>query len=439
MAGRKGQLLSLDLFDGHLNNHNFTVAAESGAGKSFLLNALLFSNYAGGAKVRIIDIGYSYKKLTSIVGGRFLDVGDTKTPTVINPFDGGKPMDREDLDISVDVAASVLQLMVTSATKSSLADEEVNLLKMASRYVYQSSRNLDGIDAVREFLADYKGHANETDKVFAEVLDRQAKVLAFNLTPFGSAGEYGRYFNGPSTLNIATDDWVVLELEELKGQPQLFAVIVMQVLNLVTQDLYLSDRSGQRFILFEEAAAFLKESLGGDMTKIFASVVEAGFRRARKYRGSMGVVLQSVLDIESFGDVGTVIWENSATKFLLQGRSYSKASAEKVIPYQGFALEVLNSVKNNKPKYSEVFIDSTLGIGVGRLIVDPHGYYMFSSDGRDVARYNRLVDAGAAPAEAIDALARGLEADLLAALADRDLERPADPVFHEPAMSHAAE
>ena len=47
---------------------------------------------------------------------------------------------------------------------------------------------------------------------------------------------------------------------------------------------------------------------------------------------------------------------------------------------------------------------------------------MFSSDGRDVARYNRLIEAGAEPAEAIDALARGYEGELIARLTERRAE-----------------
>jgi conjugal transfer ATP-binding protein TraC len=416
MTGRKGQLLGFDLFDRRLNNHNFLVAAESGAGKSFFLNATLSANYARGAKIRIIDIGGSYLKTTELFGGRFIDVGDERNRVTLNPFDAGKIGDKEDITISMEMAATVLQLMVTSASEVALVDDEVNLLRSATKHVFSTRQNERGIDAAVEFLKNFKEQAEGEDQPFAELLGDKALTLAWNLRPFSSSGDYGRYFNGPSTVHIADDDWVVLELEAMKNVPQLFAVMVMQVLNLVTQDLYLSDRSSQRFILFEEAAAFLKDTMGGPMTKLFASVIEAGFRRARKYSGSMGVVLQSVLDIESFDDVGPVIWENAATKFLLQGKSYEKAAQRKVIPYEGFTLELLKSVRNNRPKYSEVFIDSDIGQGVARLAVDPHSYWMYTSDGKDMARYNRLLKAGAGNAEAIHALASGQEQALYARL-----------------------
>lgn len=416
MVGRKGQLLGFDLFDRRLNNHNFLVAAESGAGKSFFLNATLSANYARGAKIRIIDIGGSYLKTTQLFQGRFIDVGDEREQVTLNPFDIGKIGDKDDHVVSMEMAATVLQLMVTSASNEALHDDEVNLLRTATRHVFGSKLNERGIDAAVAYLENFKTQAEGEEKPYAELLGDKALTLAWNLKPFSSQGDYGRYFNGPSTVRIADDDWVVLELEAMKNVPQLFAVMVMQVLNLVTQDLYLSDRSAQRFILFEEAAAFLKETMGGHMTKLFASVIEAGFRRARKYSGSMGVVLQSVQDIDSFGDVGAVLWENAATKFLLQGKSYEKAAQKKIIPYEGFTLELLKSVRNNRPKYSEVFIDSDIGQGVARLAVDPHSYWMYTSDGRDMGRYNRLIKAGANNADAIYALSMGEDEELFSQL-----------------------
>src|SRR3546814_10863040 len=65
-TGRKGQLVTLDLFDPRINNYNFIVSAESGAGKSFLLNNLCQQYFACGALIRIIDIGGSYRKLCTL-------------------------------------------------------------------------------------------------------------------------------------------------------------------------------------------------------------------------------------------------------------------------------------------------------------------------------------------------------------------------------------
>lgn len=412
MFGRKGQIITVDLFDGRINNHNFLVSAESGAGKSFLLNYLVYQYYAQNCKVRIIDIGYSYEKMCSLMGGRFLDLGaDSKL--CINPFDF-KAVDTEEHDLGIQTASDALALMCSSASGQDLDEESLNLLRMASRWVVDSGRGAAGVDAAREFLATFPSELELKEDWDFDFLSDKAKRLAFNLQPFCSEGEYGRYFNGKSTFDISNDDFVVLELERLRQFPQLFSVIVLQIMNAVTQDLYLGDREIPTFILFEEAAAFLKDNLAGGRAQNFKSVIEAGYRRARKYGGSFGVVIQSVMDLETFGDVGDAIWDNAATKFLLQGETYSKAAAKNVIDHEGFTLDLLKSVSNNKPNYSEVFVDSPFGIGVGRIVVDPHTYWMNTSAPDEVARYNKLLTLGLTPAQAIDALVSGADQSLLA-------------------------
>ena len=410
-VGRKGQIVSFDLFDPRMNNHNFLVAAEPGAGKSFLLNNLTYQYYAANAANRIIDIGYSYEKNCRLLGGRFIDVGDEQI--VLNPFDveGG---DREDQDLATQTAADVLALMATSAAGKSLDEADINLLKSAARWVFQDGRLKQGVDAAREYLATYPEHAPKVEESATNILKDRAHMLAFNLQSFCTEGEYGRFFNGPSTLNIRSDDFVVLELERLRNYKQLFSVVVMQVLNAVTQDLYLSERDRPRFILFDEAAAFLKQSLAGGLTTSFASVIEAGYRRARKYRGSFGAVIQSIMDIESFGDVGRVLVDNSATRIFGQSQAYQAAAEKRIIPYDGFALKLLQSVHNNKPKYSEMFFDTPFGCGVARLVVDPHSYWINTSAPEDVAAFNRLVQIGLTPAQAIDALVEGRAEAILA-------------------------
>ncbi|MEO0880934.1 MAG: TraC family protein, partial [Pseudomonadota bacterium] len=121
--GRKGQIAGFDLFDRRLNNHNFVVSAESGAGKSFLLNNLCYQYYAGGAAIRIVDIGYSYEKNCKLLGGRFIDIGGEQI--VLNPFDAAI-VDNEEREIAIQASADVLALMATSGAGAKLNETELN-------------------------------------------------------------------------------------------------------------------------------------------------------------------------------------------------------------------------------------------------------------------------------------------------------------------------
>ncbi|MCP5400519.1 MAG: TraC family protein [Sphingomonas sp.] len=408
-TGRKGQLITLDLFDPRINNYNFIVSAESGAGKSFLLNNLCQQYYAQGALIRIIDIGGSYRKLCTLCSGRYIDVGEERL--VLNPFDMGFALDGEDKQSAISMAVAIVAEMANAATRKGVSTSEWNLLKSAVQWTIDEGHAEEGIDAVRAWLGAYPEFAmSDLDRV--EHLVPVARELAFNLRDFASEGAYGHFFNGPSTFDIAQDEFVVLELERLKAMPDLFNVIVMVVVNAVTQELYLSARDRPRFVLCDEAAQFMTKTEGQDLSRL-AEAFGQGYRRARKYQGSFGIVLQSMNDLLLFGGTGQVILENAATRFLLQGSTYDKAVENKILDYSGFVLELLKSVRNSKPHYSEVFIDSPLGLGIARLVVDPFSYWINTSAPQEVAAFEAKLRAGCSPLEAVCELAGVDAVDIL--------------------------
>ena len=400
-TGRKGQLVTLDLFDPRINNYNFIVSAESGAGKSFLLNNLCQQYFAQGALIRIIDIGGSYRKLCTLCSGRYIDVGEERL--VLNPFDMGFALDGEDKQSAISMAVAIVAEMANAATRKGVSTSEWNLLKSAVQWTIDEGHAEEGIDSVRAWLGAYPEFAaSDLDRV--EHLVPTARELAFNLRDFGSEGAYGHFFNGPSTFDISRDEFVVLELERLKAMPDLFNVVVMVVVNAVTQELYLSARDRPRFVLCDEAAQFMTRTEGQDLSRL-AEAFGQGYRRARKYQGSFGVVLQSMNDLLLFGGTGQVILENAATRFLLQGSTYGQAIANKILDYSPFVLELLKSVRNSKPHYSEVFIDSPLGLGIARLVVDPFSYWINTSAPDEVAAFEALIRGGMSPLEAVCELA----------------------------------
>jgi conjugal transfer ATP-binding protein TraC len=180
-------------------------------------------------------------------------------------------------------------------------------------------------------------------------------------------------------------------------------VIAMQAINAITQDLYLSDRSQRRFILFDEAWKYLSggSSVGATM---IANIIKEGYRRARKYSGSIGTVFQSALDLPNFGEAGVVIKSNSAFKFFLESQDYENAVRQGVLDYQGLLLDLAKSVRNARPRYSEILFDTPFGAGIGRLCVDRYTYWRNTTTGHEVARFKKELELRKDPAEAIAAL-----------------------------------
>ena len=391
-TGRKGQLISLDFFAKGAPNHNIVCGATTGSGKSFLVNFLAFNYYACGALVRIIDIGGSYKKIANMLGARYLDF-QPGTTVCLNPFTSIEEPDEE----LKSVTAVFAQMAYSNSDTERCDDTELNMMRNAVRWAWFRKGQEADADTVYEFLAKFP---EVPDADFGSMSDNPtlvevARKLAFNIREFTSHGFHGKFFVGPSTFDIHRDAFVVLELENLKIQPDLYRVVTLLVLNAVTQDLYLSDRFRSRLIIFDEAWQFLGKAA------MLAPVVNEGYRRARKYNGSFMIITQSILDLDSFGEVGRVINGNSAFKIYLESSDFDQARKQGLIEYDDFVLQLLKSVKSNPPKYSEIFFDTPFGLGVARLVVNNYDYFIYTSKPTEIAAIETMVRNGATYHEAI--------------------------------------
>jgi len=403
--GRKGQVVGIDLFSRKSSSYNFLIAAPTGSGKSFLVNYIVTNYYGAGAKIRIVDIGGSYKKLVNMFGGKYLEFSP-ENRVCINPFST-----IYDPEYDIPVVVQMLTTMATAVTEKLpeqvSSETAYNMIQVAVREVlkWAEEKNLPysalSIDHVYEVLVNFMDYFPDADKLCGkdhcvDSFEKIASHLAFNLYKFTSRGAYGRWFVGENTFDISKDDFVVLELEHLKKSPDLFKVVTLSVLNAVTADLYLSDRSRPTLIVLDESWQFLQDN------SAFEKVIEEGYRRARKYRGSFGVVTQDLLDIGKFGRVGDVIYTNSAFKFYLSGVKADLAKERKIVDLNDFVVNVLKSLKYNAPKYSEIFIDTKeFGSGVVRLIVDPYSYYVYTSEPAEISEIERMVKSGMTYDEAI--------------------------------------
>ena len=101
---RSGQIMAMDVFDSN-TNYNTCVVAASGSGKSFLTNDIITSYISSGAKCWVIDIGRSYEKLTTAIGGDFVEFGE-KSQICLNPFQIIKNY-NEEADMLVGIIVSM--------------------------------------------------------------------------------------------------------------------------------------------------------------------------------------------------------------------------------------------------------------------------------------------------------------------------------------------
>lgn len=405
--GRSGQIIPFSIFNGIATNYNGVICGGTGGGKSYGENKSNTAEFTTGTILRVVDIGYSYKKMCEINKGRFIDIADEIL--CMNPFttislddsvdDEGFSKQQQDLSTT----RSIMMQMAYSATNEpNISENEHTLMKDAVDWAWKEAGTDASVDEVfaylREFPAKQKGHIITTDSIKESALH-----LAFNIREFTSDGRYPEFFVGKSTFDIKSDPLVVFELETLQNNQDLFNTLTLAVLDAMSRNLYLSDRSKPQLLKFDEAWKVL---YGRGKNPMFVDTIGGGFRRARKYHGGFWVVLQSVLDKGKLGAVGDVIWGNSDYKCYLMSTDFEAAHREKIIDVDPFTLAQLKSLDNMQGRYSEMFMDTPFGSGIVRIAEDPFSHYLYTSKGTENAEMEKMVAAGMTWTEAINEMVR---------------------------------
>ncbi len=412
MVSRKGQLISVDPFDKKANNKNLCVMGTTGGGKSFTLNQFVLSLYASGAVLRMFDLGYSYLKLSKLLDAYYLDPGETDV--CLNPFTNVPADNAQETAFYLNSIAALAGVMAYSETERHPSETEVNLLKGATKYAWDTKRQEAGVDDIYRYLAKFPEFAGEEIDALCpdrsrcvENLGSAAQNLAFNLTQWTSSGSFGRFFNGKSNVDLVSDPFIVIELENLKRIPALFRVVSLAVMDATTAVLYLLPRKVPKVLVFEECGVTLK---GNDL---FRAVVEEAYRRVRKNNGSAVTVFQSPLDLQDLGSVGRVIQGNSEFHLYFPSPDYPQAIKDRIVPLQGYE-STMESIESALPRYSEVMLKTPYGAGVVRPIVDSFTYWMSTSNPDDwTLIQEKTREHGGDMTRAIEALARERDEELL--------------------------
>jgi conjugal transfer ATP-binding protein TraC len=390
LLSRRGQLMYLDLFDNDQGNFNAAVAGASGTGKSVFLNDLTMAYIATGAIVRTIDIGHSYEKTSKIVGGQYIEF-NPESNIVINPF----PLIK---DFTEEIELLKPLLLQMAHPKEKPTDYENTVMQDALQVAWSRHGTKTTVTLVAETLKEMATTENGG-------FDQRIHDLGRMLMPYTKDGVYGRYFEGEPTVNF-TNRYVVLELEDLKKKQDLLTVVMLMMIFFIQQDLFMSSREQRKVIMIDEAHELLGAGNG-----TAAEFLDKAYRRARKHGGSIICASQSVNDY--YIDGKSPILDNADWLFLLR----QKPEALEILNKTGrLSLDeglkrLLLTVKTEQGRYSEVFIHSAAGTGVGRLVLDPYSLQAYSTKAEDYALFKRKESEGYSTAEALEQilLEKGIE------------------------------
>lgn len=396
LMSRNMQLMSFSLHDTG-SNMNAVIAAQSGSGKSFLTNEMISSYMSEGAQVWVIDVGRSYEKLCETYGGDFLHFGST-SKACMNPFplvvslDGtahtrapeAPYIEGDDGDDGEeDALVGLLEAMAAPTQK--LSDFQISALKKTLNEVWSVHFRATTVDLIQEALLKHD--------------DPRVNDIGHQLYAFTSKGSYGRFFTGENNMKF-TSQFTVLELEELKSRKHLQQVVLLQLIYQIQQEMYLGDRNRKKLVIIDEAWDLLTQ---GDVAKF----IEAGYRRFRKYGGSVIIITQSINDLYD-SPTGRAIAENSATTMLLGQKPETIESIKRdgKLQMSDYDYEQLKTVHTIPGVYSEIFIKSEFGRGIGRLVVNDFQKLLYSTKAEDVNAIKLRCEAGMSVPQAINAILR---------------------------------
>ena len=375
---RGGQISGVDIFDS-TTNYNFVVVGSSGSGKSYIM-ADFFNNYLlHGAKIRVIDVGRSYKSYCDIIGGQYIEftkeadmclnfftniqakddgtIEEDEIQTIV-PLIGLMAMQEVDSDSADDIKIPVIKSYISKAVVRAFEDKQRN------------AGMQDIGEALEQINLEIKSETGE--------IDRTLQDLIISLDPFSSPkGEYYRYFNGTNNLKFISD-FAVLELEELDSKKHLKSVVLAAIAHNINTEFFLGKRDQPKILAVDEAWSIMDN-------KIVANFLETMARRIRKYNGASGIITQSLGDF--FKNKSTeAIFANSAWKFFLQQNKESLHSAKNSnnIAVDPSLLFLLETVKQKAPYYSEVLIKQDNMFFIGRLMTDKLSHWLYTNHPGDM-------------------------------------------------------
>jgi len=380
LAGRRGQLFTWHPFDNDAGNYNACVVGRSGSGKSVFMQELMTSTLGLGGRVFVLDVGRSFEKTCFLLKGQFIEFAP-KTSLCLNPF---STIPTSNDEVAGDALAMLKSILIMMAGPSHGVDDKgASLIEQAMLETWSMYKTNSTISLIAEWLTAHN--------------DAQARDLGQMLFPYTKHGTYGRFFNGPNTVNFK-NNLVVVELEELKERKDLQSVVVQMVIINITNQMFLGDRKTPFHIVFDEAWDMLRGSQSGVFIETLA-------RRLRKYRGSLIVGTQSINDF--FVNPGAqAAFDNSDWMCLLSQKPESieqlKNANRLSLTPQKEAL--LKSIKTRQGQYAEVMISGASGYAVGRLILDPFSSLLYSTKAEDYSAIQKLQHSGLTLQEAIEDL-----------------------------------
>lgn len=376
--GRRGQIATWNAFDNTEGNYNIAIAAAPGKGKSVLAQENIVAGLSMGDFIAAIDNGRSYEKTCKMLKGTYIEFNEN-TQISLNPFTFIK-----DFNASLTLLKPLLAAMAHPTTRAS--DEEIAYLEKAAKAAWEEEGNEASITTISNWLSKH-----ESD---------MCKNLAHLLYSYTHDGMYAKFFRGRSNIDL-DNQFVVLELQELKSKKDLERIILLLLMYQISEKMYIGRRDQKKQCIIDEAW-----DLFGGENEGSAKFIETGFRTARKYNANFTTVVQSYSDY--YKNAATIsCLENSDIKIILgqSPETIDQLKRLERLPMDAYTERLFKSLKKTDD-FSECIIKMPSGLSVHRIVLDPYSRILYSSKAEEFDAVLQLQKQGKTLKEAIEIVAR---------------------------------
>ena len=377
---RRGFVFSADIFASP-TAYNGMIFGGTGQGKSFFMNEIITSYFSCGGKIIVIDVGRSYEKLCSLLGGEHIQFGE-KSPININPFLQLSVDDKESLAEEMEMLKNFMELMC--APKEGFSDyQKAALTDIFNQAVEKYGRETT-FDRIAEILSTHP--------------DQRVKDISVMLKPWLKGGENYRWVASGKPINFE-NDLIVIEMEELSSRPILRSIVLYYLIYRISHDFLeksMKDpefRKKPKFLFIDEAWEQIR---AGNV-----EFIERGYRRFRKTGSGIWIISQAPTDLEGT-PIADAVWANSQFVVSLYLEKIDKNLAGKRL--SSFAMKVIPTLKTFAGKFSEIYIKSPFGEEVLRFYAPRYTQLIYSTKADEVARIEQYKRKGMSLSDAIFAV-----------------------------------
>ena len=335
-------------FNLHVQDVGHTlVLGATGSGKSFLLNFLVTHAQKYAPLTVVLDLGHSYRKLATLLGGCYVEVGLRQHGVTINPF-------------ALEPTPEHLHFLHAFVRVLLERDDTYRVSDLEDREIYEAVENLYVLDRSQRRLF-----------TLANLLPR---ALAGRLHKWIGDGRYASLFdNLEDTLTV--ERLQVFDFDAMRAYPVLLEPLLFYVLHRVVARIQdPAEASRLKLCVMDEAWRFIQHPT-------LRAYVQEGLKTWRKRNAAMILATQTVEDFASADLLRTVI-ESCPTKLLLANPALDRRHYAELFQLNEMELDLLTGLV---PRQQVLLKRSNLA-KVLTLTVDPKSYWIYTNTPIDNAR-----------------------------------------------------